>query len=149
RRREFLPFALVFSIGGLALNPAGPGSKLSPSPVRPGSTMQIDTECPLCGHKGKVPPVFEGKQVKCPECLNQFLVSGAAVAANAKTGGSHAGNQKLPPTGGSQAGNQKIKALSGSHAGTQKVVATGGSQAGTQKVAKPGGSHAGTQKVVK
>src|SRR5208283_3658862 len=132
--------------------------------------MQIDAECPLCGHKGKVPDKFNNKEVKCPQCLNQFIVSGTPVGAGAKTGGSHAGNQKLPSNGshagkqklpgsGSQAGNQKIPG-NGSQAGNQKIPGNGsqagnqkipgnGSQAGTQKVVKPGGSAHGTQKVVK
>lgn len=55
--------------------------------------MPIDTECPLCAHKGKAPDQLKGKQVKCPECCNLFVVGGGAVAV--KTAQSHPGTSKI------------------------------------------------------
>lgn len=116
----------------------------------------IDTECPLCGHKGKVPPKFSGKQVKCPECCNVFNIGGPGATA-----GSHPGNQRIGATAGSKAGNEKIAATSGSKAGNEKISPTSGSKAGNEKikvngkveekkVVRPNSeTHHGTMKVVK
>src|SRR5262245_24888521 len=36
----------------------------------------IDAICSHCGSKGKLPDTFFGREVKCRECENQFVVGG-------------------------------------------------------------------------
>lgn len=130
----------------------------------------IDTECPLCGHKGKVPPKLSGKQIKCKECCNVFHVGGepaggtsGSAAGNEKinnlSAGSAAGTEKINPAA-SAAGNQKLSPTSGSKAGNEKIKvngkvdekkrASGDTHHGKMKVQKPSPSQQGnTQKVLK
>jgi hypothetical protein len=122
--------------------------------------MPIDAECPLCGHKGSVPEKFDGKQVKCPECCNLFVVSPskASVGAKGGTSGSASGERKVPKpvvatmqsislpdtkkgaTSGSASGQQKIKKASPTQPGTVKNPMAG-SASGEKKIS-PGGSAA-------
>src|SRR5262245_65589286 len=86
--------------------------------------MPIEAECPLCGHKGAVPEKFDGKQVKCPECCNLFVVSGPTVPAGAgaamKVGGGTASGQHTISPSGSGSGQHKISP-SGSGSGHHKI----------------------------
>jgi len=105
--------------------------------------MPITTECPLCSTKGQVPSSFNGKRVKCPKCCNLFLVT-----AGPGTGGSHAGNQKIPGFGSHPGVN---KPGAGAAQGTVKpgsthhgTVKPGGTSQGIMP--KPGSSHQGNHK---
>src|SRR5262245_44232204 len=121
--------------------------------------MPIEAECPLCGHKGAVPEKFDGKQVKCPECCNLFVVSGPTVPAGAGAkvgGGSASGQHKISPSG-SGSGQHKIKQaaatlqgnmknpLAGSGSGQQKLPISG-SGSGQHKIKPANGSAQGVQK---
>lgn len=114
--------------------------------------MPIPAECPLCGHKGVLPDTFQGKQIKCPECCNEFLAgdpvpaktAGAQpAAAKLNTSDSGQGNQKIKPTAGSGQGNQVIRPIVGSAQGNQKISPTAGSGQGNQVIKQMAGSTQG------
>jgi serine/threonine protein kinase len=45
--------------------------------LTPQSGKQVlEIECPHCRRKGKVPIVFQGKEVKCPGCTKPFVIQG-------------------------------------------------------------------------
>ena len=99
--------------------------------------MPIPAECPLCGHKGVLPDQFQGKQIKCPECCNEFL---AGDPVPAKTAGSHPGVAKPKPSDSGQ-GNQKIKVLGRGELGKALTVhAHKFSGTAAQKIAAAGGA---------
>jgi hypothetical protein len=115
--------------------------------------MPIPAECPLCGHKGVLPDAFQGKQIKCPECCNEFLAGDPVPAKSSgshpgtvkvKSGDSGQGNQKIKPTGGSAPGNQVVRPLAGSAQGVQKKPSD--SAPGNQVIRPIAGSAPGVQK---
>src|SRR5262249_53991659 len=141
----------------VAMPVAGPSSAspcLTRVPPRPGVAMPIPAECPLCGHKGVLPDQFQGKQIKCPECCNEFLAGDPVPAktagshpGSAKPGDSGQGNQKLKPAGGSAPGNQVVRPAFGSAQGNQVIKPTGGSAPGNQVIRPTGPSAQGIQKI--